>query len=105
MDSNPPGRINPVPYQQLVLSFAVPLPASEIKPIPNQQQSVSFAVPFHQPQTNTQSTAGVMFCYVLLFLLPASASCAKMLGQNHFAETKGHVLTFLYSIFFHKVTY
>jgi hypothetical protein len=59
---------------------------------------LTFAVPSTSlsNQTNTQSTAAgkALLCLspagvkVLLFLLPAlSASRAKMLGQNHFAET------------------
>ncbi len=28
------------------------------------------------------------------FFLPASANCAKLLGQNHFAELNWHILTF-----------
>jgi hypothetical protein len=39
----------------------------------NQQQVLGFAMPF----------------------LPASASCAKMLGENHFAKPNWHVLTLL----------
>jgi hypothetical protein len=35
------------------------------------------------------------YCWALLCLVPApEANCAKMQGQNHFAEPKGHVLTF-----------
>jgi hypothetical protein len=36
--------------------------------------------------------------------LPASTSCAKIVGQNHFAELNWHVLTFLHPIFFCKAT-
>ncbi len=36
----------------------------------------------------------------LLCLLPASASCEKMLSWNHFAEPNQHVLTFLRTISF-----
>jgi hypothetical protein len=43
-----------------------------------------------------------LLCRVLLgfaVLVPApEANCAKMQGQNHFAERKGHVLT--YNFFF-----
>jgi hypothetical protein len=35
------------------------------------------------------------YCWALLCLVPApEANCAKMQAQNHFAEPKGHVLTF-----------
>lgn len=37
-------------------------------------------------------------------LSPASASCAKMLGQNHFSEQSPHVLTF-HSILFGRASY
>jgi len=36
--------------------------------------------------------------------LPASASCARMLGQNHSAEPNPHVLTFLHPKFVVKCT-
>jgi hypothetical protein len=39
-----------------------------------------------------------------LLLLPASASCAKMLGQNHFSEQSPHVLTY-HSILFVRASY
>jgi hypothetical protein len=45
---------------------------------------------------SSQSTAGVRLCCAFL---PASASCAKVLGQNHFAEPNQHVLTFLHPKF------
>ncbi len=46
----------------------------------NQQQQLHFKVPFFSPAYST-------------------ASCVKMLGQNHFAKPNWHVLTFLHSIF------
>jgi hypothetical protein len=49
----------------------------------------------HGPiKLSSQSTAGVKICYL------TSSSCVKMLGQNHFAEPKGHVSTFLHPISF-----
>jgi hypothetical protein len=40
----------------------------------------------------------------LVRLLPASAQCADMLGQNHFAEPNWHVLTSLHPILMSSVT-
>jgi hypothetical protein len=37
--------------------------------------------------------------------LPAWASSAKLLGQNHFAEPNQHVLTFLHPIWIWRATY
>jgi hypothetical protein len=48
------------------------------------------------------SLAGVMLCYAFL---PASENCAKMLGQNHFAEPNQHVLSFVHPILICRVTY
>ncbi len=38
----------------------------------------------------------------MLYILPI---CAKILGQNHFAEPKRHVLSLLHPIFFCRATY
>ncbi len=38
----------------------------------------------------------------MLYILPI---CAKILGQNHFAEPNRHVLTLLHPIFFCRATY
>jgi hypothetical protein len=81
------------PYQQQVLSFAVPFTS-----LSNQTNTQSTAVgklccAFHQPQSNTQSTAGVKFC------------CSFYQPRHHvqkcWAKTilLRHVLTFLRSIF------
>jgi hypothetical protein len=42
---------------------------------------------------SSQSTAGGTVAGPF-FILPASANCEKMLGQNHFAEPNQYVLTF-----------
>jgi hypothetical protein len=56
-------------------------------------------------QSETKSSSQIIFImlffgkfYALLCILPASANCTKMLGQNHFAEPNGHVLTSLHPI-------
>jgi hypothetical protein len=48
----------------------------------NQQQLLGFAMPF-----------------------PTSANCAKMLGQNHFAEPNWHALIFFHPMLICRVTY
>jgi hypothetical protein len=63
-------------------------------------------------QSETGSSSHIIFitlfsgrCSTLLCLLPASAKCARMLGQIHFAEPNWHVLTFLHPILICRVTY
>ncbi len=41
----------------------------------------------------------------LLYLLPASANCAHMLGQNHFAQPNGHVWLFFVKFLILRATY
>ncbi len=63
-------------------------------------------------RSKTGSSSQIIFttlfsgrCSTLPCLLQASANCANMLGQNHFAELNQHVLTFLHLIFFCSATY
>jgi hypothetical protein len=57
-------------------------------------------------QSEPGSSSQIIFITLLLqvhsfavCLLPASANCAKLMGQNNFAEPKWHDLTFLHSSF------
>jgi len=51
---------------------------------------------------SSQSTTDVRFLGAF-YQLPTS--CAKVVGQNRFAEPNWHVLTFLHPIFFCWATY
>ncbi len=64
-----------------------------------------FHNPTHKTKTATASRWGTanrpetnLLCFALLCLLPPSANCAKMLGQNHFEEPNQHGLTFLHPV-------
>jgi len=66
----------------------------------------------HLDQSETGSSSQIIFitlfsctCTALMCLLPASANCAKLLGNNHFAEPNWHVLAFLHPILLCRVTH
>jgi hypothetical protein len=65
----------------------------------------------HLDQSETRSSSQIIFitlfscmCTALMCILPASANCAKLVGNNHFAEPNWHVLTFLHPILMCRVT-
>jgi hypothetical protein len=94
MDSNPPGRINPVPYQQLVLSFAVPFTSLSNK-TNTQSTAVSKLCCAFSPTSNQYPINS--WCYVLLrFAVPftsLSIMC-KNAGPKPFCLDKGACFDF-----------
>jgi hypothetical protein len=65
---------------------------------------VSERLATYTDQSNYQANQQLVLRFALRFNNLTSSSCVKMLGQNHFPEPKGHVLTFLHPIFFCRAT-
>jgi len=89
-----------ISHPQVFFSPATPPIKPKLELQRGRTQETTNSSPPRPIKLSSQST-GVKLCCACL---PASASCATtMQGQNHFAEPKWHVLTFLHPIIVWRV--